>query len=252
MKFLHLSDLHFHGADDQNKEALRLLEYVRATYPGHRLIITGDLADDGDPGQFRRVVEALRPFKGRLHLVPGNHDYGRVGNLFRPECVRDFDEIVCKELEIGGAFGEKRPLVHALVDGSTKVLLIGLNSSLYTTHPFDFACGEIGAAQLQELDAILGAPTSRHFVKVVYFHHHPFIRANPFLQLKDAEALMRTIYMRADALLFGHRHESSQWLEFGGVQAILAADDSPGKATVRELEVDPEGWVKVQSVSTGL
>jgi hypothetical protein len=87
---------------------------------------------------------------------------------------------------------------------------------------------------------LLGAPTSRGFTKIVYFHHHPFVVNNPFMEMKDAKDLMRVLYMRADAVLFGHRH--------GGVYDILAADNSPGKETVREIEVDASGLVEVRAV----
>ncbi len=247
MKFLHLSDLHLHD-NHSNEDAEALLAFIGENYPHHRLIITGDITDDGDPEQFRVAVKALSPFKGRVHLVPGNHDFGAAGNVFDIQRVRDFDRILCEGLDIDHAFEEKTPHVEALQEDGRKVLLIGLNSNLYTPQLFDFACGEIGATQLEQLDQVLTAPTNRGFKKIVYFHHHPFVIHNPFMEMKDAKELMRVLYLRADVVLFGHRHRSKRWDKYGGIYDVLAADNSPGKDTVREIEIDAEGFVNIKDV----
>ena len=49
MKFIHLSDLHFHRRKKDNKEATNVLEFIKKQYPNHYLIVTGDIVDDGLP-----------------------------------------------------------------------------------------------------------------------------------------------------------------------------------------------------------
>jgi len=51
MKFIHLSDLHFRKDSENNKAATTTLEHIRKQYPAHKLIITGDIVDDGHEEQ---------------------------------------------------------------------------------------------------------------------------------------------------------------------------------------------------------
>jgi hypothetical protein len=90
---------------------------------------------------------------------------------------------------------------------------------------------------LSTLDTILGNPENVNLIKFLFFHHHPFMRDDPFMELKDAGKLWPIIYKRVDVLLFGHKHVSKQWNNKGGVKYILASDNSPGKDYVREVSV---------------
>ena len=38
------------------------------------MIVTGDLADDGDPRSYARIRELLAPLTAPVHPIPGNHD----------------------------------------------------------------------------------------------------------------------------------------------------------------------------------
>ena len=242
MKFLHLSDLHIHTHDADNKDAISMLEFVVRTYPDHRLIITGDIADDGTNEQFKNAYALLEPFKGRVFISPGNHDFGAVGSFYSYERAIRFDEILAKGLEQGGTFkGDSTPVVNMLRDGSTEIMLIALDSNLETDHPFDFACGEIGKSQLSALNTILTTTASAGMVKVLFFHHHPFMVNDPFMELKDAKALARVVYGRIDLVLFGHKHEMKQWEKRWGTKYILASDNSPGKLFAKEITIDGTG-----------
>ncbi len=48
MKLIHISDLHFHRRKNDNKEAMAMLDFIKQNYPDHYLIVTGDIADDGN------------------------------------------------------------------------------------------------------------------------------------------------------------------------------------------------------------
>lgn len=241
VKLIHISDLHIHGDNADNGSATSALDVIATRYPSHHIVLTGDVTDDGSPAQYRNAVELLRPLRGRLSVCPGNHDYGPVGNFHRPICARDFDKVLCGQLEIDGEFQSKVPVTRTQVEGDVRVLFIGLNSNIETTHPFDFARGEIGAAQLRDLDTLMSAPSSAGHIKVIYLHHHPFVREDPFVQLIDAEALMRVLYQRADLLLFGHRHNSGIWENRCGVRMICAADSTSKSMAAREIEISAEG-----------
>jgi 3',5'-cyclic AMP phosphodiesterase CpdA len=242
MKFIHLSDLHIHTHDADNMDAISLLEFVSKTYPDRRLIITGDIADDGTTDQFKNAYALLKPFKGQVFICPGNHDFGAVGSFYSYERAVRFDEMLAKGLDQGGTFkGDSTPVVNTIQDGNQQIMLIALDSNLETETPFDFACGEIGESQLKALDTILGTIASAGIVKVLFFHHHPFMHNNPFMELIDAKALAKTIYNRIDLVLFGHKHEMGEWKNRYGAKYVLASDNSPGKDYAKEITIDQQG-----------
>lgn len=237
MKFIHLSDLHFHRHPEDNEAALAVLDFVREHYPDSHLIVTGDITDDGHPEQYENAYEALKPFLGRLYICPGNHDFGAAGNFYSQERARRFDEFLSVPLKQGGTFtGDQTPVVHLIREAGTEVMLIALDTNLETDHPFDFACGQVGKKQLSALKTILNtSPTE--LPKIVFFHHHPFMHGNPFMELLDARALMRILYRRVDVVCFGHRHVSKEWHNLNGIPYVLAADNAPGKDFAREISV---------------
>lgn len=239
MKFIHISDLHFHSHKRDNEAAMTLLRFIKDNYPDHNLIVTGDIADDGVTEQFDRAYEALEPFKGKIFICPGNHDFGAAGNFFSQERAERFDEKLSRPLQQGGTFtGDDTPVVNFIVDEQEKAMVIALDTNLETTHSFDFACGEVGERQLSFLYTILSDPILADRTKILFFHHHPFVHNNPFLELKDARELMRTIYKKVDIVCFGHKHVSAMWNDINGITYILAADNSPSKGWAREIIIN--------------
>lgn len=96
MKFIQLSDLHIHTHENDNEDVISLLRYVSKTYPDHRLIITGDITDDGAVEQLENAHALLQPFKGKVFICPGNHDFGAAGNFYSYERAVNFDNILVK------------------------------------------------------------------------------------------------------------------------------------------------------------
>jgi 3',5'-cyclic AMP phosphodiesterase CpdA len=246
MKFIHLSDLHFHRSKKDNKEATSVLEFIKKQYPDHYLIVTGDIADDGHEEQFKRASTAFKPFEGKIYICPGNHDFGAAGNFYSRERAERFDEMLAIPFQQGGTFSrDNTPVVNIVEEKNDRVMLIALDTNLETDHPFDFACGEVGEKQLASLDTIL--TTTQDMIKVLFFHHHLFIHNNPFMELRDAYELMRVIFNRVDLILFGHKHVSKQWNNTGGFDYILAADNSPGKDFAREISIE-KNKIKVADI----
>lgn len=238
LKFIHLSDLHFRSKPEDNTAILATLNYIRATYPRHALIVTGDIVDDGHKSQYEQAYAALAPFTGRIFICPGNHDFGQKGNFYSPERAKRFDTYLSIPLRQGGTFaGENLPVLHLLKDGSQRVLLIALDTNIETLSPLDFACGQVGPKQLTALDHLLSDPSLADMIVMVFFHHHPFVYDDPFVKLLDARELMRVLYGRVHVVLFGHRHTSRMWRDTLGISYILACDSSPGQAFAREITI---------------
>lgn len=248
MKFIHLSDLHFHRSNQANTEAAKTLGFIKHEYPDHHLIVTGDIVDDGHEEQYKRAFDALKDFIFRIYICPGNHDFGAAGNFYSQERAERFDRMLSIPFKQGGTFtGDSTPVVNIVRSDSDEVMLIALDTNLETESPFDFACGEVGVNQLGALDAILSNPSNANMKKILFFHHHPFMHGNPFMELKDAPELMMTIYCRVNLVLFGHKHVSAQWRNMNGIQYVLASDNSPGKDWAREITIE-QGKIDVTDI----
>jgi hypothetical protein len=57
------------------------------------------------------------------------------------------------------------------------------------------------------------------------------------MELKNAAKLMRVIFNHVDIVLFGHKHVSNQWDNYGGFDHVLTSDDFPGKKFAREITI---------------
>jgi len=254
MRFIHLSDLHFHRHEEDNLQALANLQYIKTHYPQHNLIVTGDITDDGHEEQFEQAFKALVPSQDRIFICPGNHDFGAAGNFYSQERAERFDQLLSIPLKQGGTFtGDQTPVVNILsetVDGVTlKIMLIALDTNLETEHPFDFACGEVGERQIGFLKTVLRDPFAKDYKKILFLHHHPFIHNDPFMELTDARLLMRAIYNLVDVVLFGHKHVMGIWPNTGGISYILASDNSPGKNVAREIVIVPDKPITVDDIA---
>jgi WD40 repeat protein/predicted MPP superfamily phosphohydrolase len=79
---LHLSDLHFHGAEDVHAWVSPLVEDLRRELAIDRLdlvVLSGDVTNSASPKEFRRAAEFVKLLKDEmgapaLLVVPGNHD----------------------------------------------------------------------------------------------------------------------------------------------------------------------------------
>jgi len=81
----------------------------------------------------------------------------------------------------------------------------------------------------------------------LFFHHHPFMHNNPFMELKDARDLAKIIYSRVNLILFGHKHEMRAWQNVWGAEYVLASDNSPGKDYAKEISID-QGGISIKPV----
>lgn len=69
-----ISDLHLDGSARATERAVRTMDYLRALpQPPDALLVTGDIADHGAPGEYEEAVRLLKsPFP--VLSCPGNHD----------------------------------------------------------------------------------------------------------------------------------------------------------------------------------
>ena len=218
MIIAHLSDLHLDGgerAEDRVAAVMAWLGGVRVD----AIVVTGDIADHGEPGEYRRAAELLE-HRAPVLVLPGNHDVRaafRAGLLGEPESDAPIDRAV----EVGG-------VLFALCD---------------STIPGRGA-GYLADATLAWLDAALSEGDGPAFVA---FHHPPVEVGIPLVDAikqsgEDRLAAVLTRHPRVKALLAGHVHTGAS-TTFSGRPLRMAPGVVSGTLLREEPGGEPaEGW----------
>ena len=205
-----MSDLH---VSKQNYTMLKKMFFDLVStkiIENYIIVITGDLTDNGDLTDTKRVKSLLRILSSAkaVLIVPGNHDYFTfLGNGFFPckKCKKKFN------LDYYGKEFDKFPRMDTFKED----VFIGLNSA----HPSFFASGKIGNVQLQDLEILLNSEKVKTAKNViVYFHHHPFqiskrwwefwkFWKDKVMELQDSKQLLKILNnSNVNIVLFGHKH----------------------------------------------
>ncbi|WP_306204088.1 metallophosphoesterase [Actinoplanes sp. RD1] len=176
------------------------------------VVITGDLVESAEPGEYALLRDVLRHCPIPVHAVAGNHD----GERFAEE------------------LGESRYVVD--YPGATIVVADSVIAGR--------AEGRLGAEQLDWIDEVLGRrPDVPAFVCL---HHPPVEVGIPFLDgmnLADADALARIVARRGNVarVLAGHVHRTVVVPFAGTVVAIAPA--AYRQTALRMHDAGPPGYV---------
>ncbi|MFJ9953530.1 metallophosphoesterase [Kitasatospora sp. NPDC091207] len=203
----HFSDIHIgqerrgDGGARAYRRAERVMAYLDAL-PGplDAVLVTGDLADHGLPGEYRRVAQVLAS-RHPVLSCPGNHD---VRAAYR--------EVLLAEAPAEGPVNRLHPLPGAD--------LLMLDSSVPGR-----ADGLLDEETLAWLDGTLAAGRPER-PALVAFHHPPVVLHLPtvdpirqFGEQRLAEVLGR--HRRVAALLCGHAHTGAA-TTFAGLPVLVA------------------------------
>jgi Icc protein len=217
---------------------LRCLRAARAVAENNvdAVVLTGDSTDDGEGWELVDAAFSRWSARGRLFVIPGNHDLYRfpIASSARPRPTqdskrarwRDFAHRIGLELEPCGAW--KRFL------GEADAVIVGLDSCGRRQRAFFRQNGAIGPAQLEWLRG-LGKTNewraARH--RLVLFHHHVVPlphgvgRRAPTeigMRLDDAVAFAEALNeVGATLVMHGHRHISERRHPAGHDFELLAA-----------------------------
>jgi 3',5'-cyclic-AMP phosphodiesterase len=180
------------------------------------VIATGDLVDRGDPEEYERLIELLKPLPMPLYVIPGNHDD-------RANLARAFRD--------RGYLPESGFLQYAIDEHPLRLI------ALDTLVPGK-AHGELCRERLAWLDARLRERPEQP--TVVMTHHPPFrtgIPAMDFMGLTGGEALAEVIgrHAQVERVVCGHLHRSIV-RRFAGTIAATA----PATAHQIALDLAPE------------
>ena len=208
---LHVSDTHFvgdgmlYGAVDVEAHLAELLGQFEVNHARpEAIVITGDMADSGDPAAYRRLRGIVEPIALRLGArviwVMGNHDSRAAVRV----CLLDEEPSV-----------EPIDQVHWL--GGLRV--IALDTSVPGRHH-----GDVTEAQLDWLTAELATPAPEG--TVLAMHHPPVPSVLDLAVLVELQHQQRLAAVLAGtdvrAILAGHLHYSTS-ATFAGIPVSVAS-----------------------------
>lgn len=201
------------------------------------LIVTGDIADDGEEEQYEAAAVILNNLccnleieKNNVLMIPGNHDVNRTrvklyckdnkieeskaANLFDIK-LKDFKEFYEKFFEQPDFHMDKAILSSIKIE-ELGVKIIGLNSLVKESHRDEDHMGYIDIEKLkQELKILQQENTDEIFVAA----HHSFTvtRNNELATLKNAKDLIDSLMLsNVNTYIYGHHHTSGSRMECVG------------------------------------
>jgi len=188
---------------------MELLTALRADLSARavdHLALTGDLSNVSLVSEWeeaRRWLDAYGASAEAVTVIPGNHDTYVEDVVTAGTFERLFAPYQTGELRPGR---EPYPFAR-LRDG---VALVGVNTCVATGDLG--AWGEIGAAQLERLEALLAAPELAGRARVVLLHHPPVLhKAGEHRNLRDRAAFVALLGRTgADLVLHGHDHQDER------------------------------------------
>uniref|UniRef100_UPI002AD4AF39 TIR domain-containing protein n=1 Tax=unclassified Frankia TaxID=2632575 RepID=UPI002AD4AF39 len=202
------------------------------------VVVTGDLAETGDEGEFDQVYDFLVALAERLELdrnrfvvIPGNHDVNRLlcqSYFLREQAFKRnpqppywpkwecFDALLRRFYGVDAAIGFGVGAEWSLVEiPDRKVVVAGLNSTMAETHEEHYGC--LGEHQLRTVAEALGGYERDGWLRIGAVHHNPIRGATSDDEnLRDVDDLDRILGPHLNLLLHGHTHDGrASWLSSG-------------------------------------
>jgi Icc protein len=209
---VHISDTHLIAGDDKlygstvsGDDTLQelLVELEASKNKPDAIIITGDIADQGDPEAYRKVLQIINPVAERMGTeviwVMGNHDDRS-----------NFREVLLEE-------SPSYETIDRVYD------INGLRLIVLDTSVKGFHHGEITLTQLEWLKDVLS--TSSEHGSILAMHHPPIpsmLQLSKTTELRDQKALAEVIKgSDIRSIIAGHLHYSSN-STFAGIPVSVA------------------------------
>ncbi len=272
IKLAHFSDLHLAGKRDgrglRRLEAL-LTAIIKAGCS--HIVITGDLFNSADPGDWRAAREVLENMGlyswDKVTIIPGNHDLinleeeMRVYNMLSPDprtrkkrLRKKMAEFcaVFRELITGDQTDAGFPYIKVLQYGDVAVSLVMVNT-VFPWNNIDNPLGARGYVTRSGLEALFDPSVEtalRNSFVIGVFHHAYRIYGTDVLldqafdwtmELKNREELLRTMrHLNARLLLHGHFHRF-QTYRAGGIEVVNGGSFGINPRRYSELTITNDG-----------
>jgi 3',5'-cyclic AMP phosphodiesterase CpdA len=217
-----------------------LAKDLAAQQPDH-VAVTGDLVNIALPAEFAQAHEFLKRIgpADKVTVVPGNHDAYVALPWIKAAGL--WDEYMTGRHADGGDRPPRDVRDFPFVRRVGGMALIGVSTAL-PTRPFS-AAGELGADQLQRLDAMLEQLGDAGAFRIVMIHHPPFGGgAYKRKSLRDAGPLAEIIQKRGcELMLHGHTH-MSQLGRMKGPNTSVPVIGVPSASAVMTDHRDPSRY----------
>jgi Icc protein len=215
----HASDIHIDADDRSAERARRVLRYLTGLpSPPDALLVTGDIADHGEPAEYELVRALFDDLPFPVLFCPGNHD---VREPYRKALLRDDS-------------GDAGPVDRAYEIGGVLILMVdssipGRNDGLLSDETLAWL--DVRLAARPELPALIG------------FHHPPVVLGVPYVDaIRQFEEHRLTALVARHpqivALLCGHAHTPAA-TTFAGRPLIVA----PGVVSTLMLPFETDAIV---------
>lgn len=173
------------------------------------LVVTGDLTFSGEPREFERAAEMLRPFAEarKLTVVPGNHDVWTEESVETGRFLRTVGPD-------GRGMRKAAPSYPCVVPLGDDAVLVALDSARFGEDPWTTA-GRLGSEQLRAARELVREHAKQGRAVVLAFHHHVVLPPERVesdarvarMPLADADQVVRLVAeLPVAAVLHGHRH----------------------------------------------
>jgi 3',5'-cyclic AMP phosphodiesterase CpdA len=212
-----------------------LLADLAAHAPDH-IALTGDLVNFALPAEFGAARQWLeqRGHPADISVVPGNHDL--TVQLPWQDGLGQWD--VWMEGDAGSPPCEAGRFPFLRRRGG--VGLIGLSTAVTT--PVFSAAGQLGQAQLDRLERLLGETRQEGLFRVLLIHHPPIMGPGGTRKALRDRAAFRAVLQRqgAELVLSGHHHVTSLGRLPGPYGAIPCLGVPAALASLEKPEI--AGW----------
>ena len=184
MLLVQVSDLHLDGSPERHERAERVMAYVNGLADLDAVLVSGDIADHGEPAEYAEARELLKS-PHRVLTCPGNHD------------VRGpYESVLLGRPPSGGAVNEAHDVAGVLV---------AMCDSSRPGRPD----GLLDEQTLAWLDGVLADRPA-----LVCFHHPPATMHQPMIDeilLTDPDRLAAVLdrHPGVVAVLCGHAHTAA-------------------------------------------
>ena len=185
------------------------VEYILDTRPDVA-VCTGDLTSAGQPGEFSRVLEILKPLRDSdipLIYTPGNHDC----YVTRPQCVKAVKDAV-EYLAKGRYTFDSMPVNMVL--GGIEFLIVN------TSAPSNLLCSW-GFLKARSRDFIMERCQDDNGLPKVLDTHYPMYEDHPQLRIRHRLFGQKPVIglleeQKLDLVLCGHVHKPSLRIDAQG------------------------------------
>ena len=184
MLLIQVSDLHLDGSPERHERAERVMAYVNGLTGVDAVLVSGDIADHGEPAEYAEAGQLLAS-PHRVLTCPGNHD------------VRGpYESVLLGRSPSGGAVNEAHEVAGVLI------------AMCDSSRP-GRADGLLDEPTLGWLDGVLADRPA-----LVCFHHPPATMHQPMIDeilLTDADRLGAVLdrHPGVVAVLCGHAHTAA-------------------------------------------